>query len=80
MTHVPHELAEDFPGQVEQIQKLKAENPHFARIAEEYHEINRKVHRAETNVEPMDDFAEQDLRKKRMALKDEIVRMLAQVA
>ena len=80
MSHVPHELAQDFPDKVEAIQRLKQENPHFARLAEEYHTINRQVHRSETNVEPMEDLAEQELRKRRMHLKDEIVQMLAQHA
>jgi uncharacterized protein YdcH (DUF465 family) len=38
--------------------------------------VNRAVHRAETNVEPMSQFAEEDMRKKRAALKDELYQML----
>ena len=78
MSHTPHELAEDFPGQADKIHALKTANAHFARLMDEYHEINRGVHRAETNVEPVDQLAETEMRKKRMALKDEIARMLAQ--
>ena len=37
-----------------------------------YHEVNRAVHRAESGVEPVDDFTETKMRKERMALKDEI--------
>lgn len=77
MSHVPHELAEDFPGQEDKIHALKTSNAHFARLMEEYHDINRGVHRAETNVEPVEQLAETEMRKKRMALKDEIARMLA---
>ena len=44
---------------------------------DEYHEINRQVHRAETNVEPMEELAEVTLRKKRAALKDEIWSILS---
>lgn len=80
MSHVPHELAEDFPAEAELIARLKQENPHFARLAEEYHELNRQVHRAETDLDPMDDLAQQDLRKRRMALKDQIARMLSEAA
>jgi uncharacterized protein YdcH (DUF465 family) len=76
MSHTPHELAEEFPDKAALIHKLKTENPHFARLAEEYHDINRQVHRAETNVEPMDDMAETALRKKRAALKDELYAIL----
>ena len=50
---------------------------HFAKLADEYHEINRAVHRAETNVEPLEELAEVELRKKRGALKDEIWNILA---
>lgn len=77
MSHVPHELAEEFPAQVDKIHALRAENAHFAKLADQYHEINRQVHRSETNVEPIDDFAMVGLRKQRIALKDEIARLLA---
>ncbi|NOC43995.1 MULTISPECIES: YdcH family protein [Ruegeria] len=77
MSHTPHELAEEFPDKVELMSQLKQTDAHFARLADEYHEVNRVVHRAETNVEPMEDLAEVDLRKKRAALKDEIWAILS---
>ena len=76
MSHTPHELHEEFPEYAEKLTQLKTENAHFAKLADEYHEINRAVHRAETNVEPMDALAETELRKKRGLLKDEIYGML----
>lgn len=76
MVHTPHELAEDFPGEQEKIAKLKAENAHFAKLVDSYHEINRAVHRAETDVEPTDDVHMIDMRKQRMKLKDEIAALL----
>ncbi len=77
MSHVPHELAEEFPDKVDQMHDLKQSNAHFARLFDEYHDVNRAVHRAETNVEPMDNLAETDLRKKRAHLKDEIWSILS---
>ena len=77
MSHTPHELAEEFPDKVDLMSQLKQQDAHFARLADEYHEINRTVHRAETNVEPMEDLAEVELRKKRAALKDEIWAILS---
>jgi uncharacterized protein YdcH (DUF465 family) len=77
MSHVPHELAEEFPDKVEQIHELKLADAHFARLVDEYHSINRDVHRAETNVEPTDDLHMNEMRKTRLALKDEIARALA---
>ena len=72
MSHTPHELAEEFPDKVEMMHELKTSDAHFARLSEEYHEINRAVDRAETNTEPMEDLAQSELRKKRAHLKDEI--------
>lgn len=77
MSHTPHELAEEFPEKVELMSELKQTDAHFSRLADEYHEVNRAVHRAETNVEPMEDLAEGELRKKRAMLKDEIWSILS---
>ncbi|MGE4327766.1 MAG: YdcH family protein [Pseudodonghicola sp.] len=77
MTHTPHELAEEFPEQADKIAELKQSDPHFAKLVEEYHEVNRAVHRAETNVEPVEELAEVEMRKQRAALKDEIWNMLS---
>ncbi len=77
LSHVPHELAEEFPNQVEQIHELKMSNAHFARLFDEYHVVNREIHRIETRVEPATDERSTDLRKKRMVLKDEIASMLS---
>ena len=77
MSHVAHELHEEFPEHAEVIHMLKTENHHFARIAEEYHTLNRTIHRMETNVEPADDATIEELKKKRLTLKDEIAGFLA---
>ena len=76
MTHTPHELAAEFPEAAERMHALRAENPHFARLADAYHEVNRAIHRAETRIEPISDEAEADLRRQRMRLKDEIAALL----
>lgn len=76
MSNTPHELAEEFPAEAAKIHALKTENAHFARLVDEYHAVNRDVHRAETRVEPMDDAHEAELRHRRVQLKDEIWKML----
>lgn len=76
MSHTPHELAADFPELAGKIAALKQTDAHFAKLAEEYHEVNRAVHRAETNVDPVEALAETEMRKQRSALKDELYRML----
>lgn len=72
MTHTPNELHEFFPQKVDEIHRLKTHDPHFAKLSDEYHEINRAVHRAETDVEPTDDFNLETMRKQRLVLLDAI--------
>ena len=76
MSHVPHELAEEFPELVDKMHELKIQNAHFARLFDEYHDVNRSIHRYEMNIEPTGDAHLEDMRKKRMKLKDEIYAML----
>ena len=77
MSHTPHELAEEFPEHAAKLHQLKLSNAHFQRLADAYHEINRAIHRAETNVEPVDGTTEEIMRKNRVRLKDEIHAMLS---
>lgn len=76
MANTPHELHEEFPAEAEKIHALKGANSHFAKLVDEYREVNRAVHAAETRVQVIDEPEEEALRRKRMALKDEIWKML----
>ena len=76
MSHTPHELGDDFPGKADRIHSLKIGDPHFARLAADYHEVNRAVHRAETRVDLLSEEEEEHLRRKRSHLKDQIARAL----
>ena len=80
MSNTPHELAQEFPEFAEQMHALKQNDAHFARLFDEYHAVNRAVHRAETLVEPVSEAHEQDLRRERLRLKDEIHAILAATA
>lgn len=77
MSHTPHELTDEFPEQAEQISTLKASDSHFNKLTEQYHHLAREIHRIETDVEPASDEVLHDLKKKRLALLDEISAMLA---
>ena len=77
MSHTPHELAEEFPDKIDTMHALKESDAHFRKLFDAYHDVNRAIHRAETNVEPTDQFNEENMRKQRMRLKDEIARMLS---
>ncbi len=76
MSHTPHELMEEFPDKVETMHALKESDAHFAKLYEEYHTINRAIHRAETDVEPTDDLHMSEMRKQRLMLKDQVAAAL----
>ena len=76
MSHTPHELHEEFPDKVDVMHSLKETDAHFAKLCDEYHTVNRAIHRAETDVEPTDDLHIAQMRKERLALKDTIYGML----
>ena len=76
MTHVPHELHDEFPEAGEALHRLKGENPHFAKLADEYHTVNREIHRIEAEVEAASDARAEELKKRRLTLKDEIAQIL----
>ena len=76
MTHVPHELADEFPEYKDRLHDLKVSNKHFANLADTYHTLNREIHRIEAGIENVTDDHAEDLKKQRLALKDEIFEML----
>lgn len=76
MSHVPHGLSEEFPQEAARIQALEQSSAHFARLVEAYRDVNRAVHRAETDVEPMADTHLEELKKRRLQIMDDIDRML----
>jgi uncharacterized protein YdcH (DUF465 family) len=75
VSHTPHELHEEFPEYADKLHALRGK-AHFDKLADSYHEVNRAIHRAETDVEPTDDFHLEDMRKERLRLKDQIFSML----
>jgi len=77
MTHTPHELDEVFPDHTAAIDRLKQDEPHFRNLAEAYHVLNRGIHRAETDLEPVADHTLEEMKKRRLAMLDEIRGMLA---
>ncbi len=77
MTHTPHELAEEFPEHRERLHALKMESAHFRHLAEGYHLVNREIHRAEAGSESLSDEHLEELKKKRLQLKDQIAALLS---
>ncbi len=70
--HTPHELTTIFARDRDLVSQLKQNDPHYARLAEEYHEVNRQVHRIESETEAASDERIEELKRKRLGLLDEI--------
>ncbi len=73
-----HDLVHELPEHRETIHELKLSNRHFARLFEEYHEVDHEVHRIETGVENTSDEYLEARKKVRLHLKDELYRMIQQ--
>jgi uncharacterized protein len=76
MSNTPHTLHEEFPGEGPKISALKASDAHFARLLGDYDLVNDKVHRAETRLDLLTESEEEQLRKQRSRLKDQIAAAL----
>jgi hypothetical protein len=72
MSHVPHELHDEFPGDQDVLHNLKLSDAHFSNLADKYHDTNREIHRIEAEVEAASDDRLEDLKKQRLRLVDEI--------
>ncbi len=73
-----HDLIHELPEHRDKIHELKMNNNHFARLFEEYHEVDHEVHRIETGVENTSDDYLEGRKKRRLYLKDELYRMIKQ--
>ncbi len=75
--HTPNELTEIFKRDRDLLTRLKADDAHYARLADEYHEVNRQVHRIEAETEAASDERTESLKKQRLALLDEITTIVS---
>lgn len=71
-----HDLVHELPEYRDKIHEMKQNNTHFAKLFDEYHEVDHEVRRIEQEIEtPSDEYTE-ELKKKRLSLKDELFGML----
>lgn len=72
-----HDLHHEFPEYYDRIHELKTNNSHFARLFEEYHDLNREILRIEEGVENTTGEYLEELKKKRLLYKDKLYGMIA---
>jgi len=71
-----HNLTNEFPEFHDRIHDLKMNDAHFAKLLNEHDELNQIIHRSEIEVEVHADDYLETLKKQRLALKDELFRIL----
>lgn len=70
-----HDLHHEFPQFEDKIHDMKMNDNHFRRLFDEYEDLNHKIHGVETTGLFTDDELN-DMRSKRLHLKDELYEML----
>ncbi len=67
-----HDLIHEFPEHRERIHQLKVEDSRFAKLFEEYHDVDHEVRRIEMEIEATSDEYLEDKKKQRLLLKDQL--------
>jgi uncharacterized protein YdcH (DUF465 family) len=65
-----HDLFHELPEYAHRISQLRANDDQFARLLDEYHQVNQEVERIEEHNEGHADFYVEELKKQRLHLKD----------
>lgn len=71
-----HDLAHEFPEQLEKMRDLKMSDAHFAKLFTEYDEVNHDIAKYELGAEVISDDGLEEMKKKRLVVKDEIYKIL----
>lgn len=71
-----HDLAHEFPQHLEKMRSLKTSDPHFSSLFAQYDADNHAITKYELGVGAISDEALEDLKKRRLKIKDEIYQIL----
>lgn len=71
-----HDLAHEFPEFKDAIHDLKMTNAHFAKLFAEYAETDKEIRRIEKDIEMVSDAYAEEVKKKRLMLKDRVYGVL----
>lgn len=71
-----HSLVNELPDHKETIHTLKMHDAHFAKIFDEYHAVDKAIHRIEQGVENTSDEYLESLKVKRLHAKDTLFGMI----
>lgn len=76
MQNEKHPLTHEFPEHSIDIAKLKTDDPEFAALAKEYHQLDHQIFGLEASKIPTTDKHFSELKNRRLVLKDQIYQKL----
>lgn len=77
MSHLSQDLHNAFPDDAETLRRLKASDAHFQALSERFDALDEEARRIETGTEAASDARLEDIKKRRLALLDEIAALIA---
>jgi uncharacterized protein YdcH (DUF465 family) len=72
----PHDLLHEFPELEGKIEDMRASNPDFAGLMNDYDDLDARVRKLEELGTPVADETIEELKKERLALKDRLYNLL----
>jgi uncharacterized protein YdcH (DUF465 family) len=72
-----HDLVHEFPDMHDAIAVLNEKNPQFARLYAQYNRLTGTVEDLEEQDMPISDFTLEEMKKRRVRLKDDLYHLLA---
>ena len=76
MLNEKHDLVHELPEYRDVIHNLKTTNNHFARLFDQYHDVDHEIHRIESDIETTSDDYLEEKKKQRLHLKDELFQII----
>jgi uncharacterized protein YdcH (DUF465 family) len=71
-----HDIAHEFPEYLQKMRSLKVSDPHFAALFAQYDADSHAIAKYEQGVGAITDEALEELKKRRLKVKDEIYQIL----
>ncbi len=71
-----HDLAHEFPQMVGKMRSLKISSARFLHLFNDYDEVNHAIAQLEQDGIPVSDERFEDMKKRRLKIKDDIYQML----
>lgn len=75
-----HSILQELPEMTDRIHAIKQSNVHFARLSDKYDETEHSIHLLQTSGEPFTDEQMEELKKKRLLIRDELYGILQKTA